>query len=339
MAWQSIFTLSRSRPTSWTALLILGVAASLTPTHASNPEFLGGTFYVATDGDDTTGDGSLGNPWATITQALDSVDDQSLILVRPGTYNGRVRIRGTFPVGVTVRSEVPYAAQLRNNDRVITAYSHPDGVEGITLEGFDIAHDGPGAAPLVVHIDGNGNVEVSRIVLRNNILHDSYDNDILKINNSTREITVQGNLFFNQFGSDEHIDINSVQNVVVQDNIFLNDFAASGRTDPGNTSSFIVIKDSNGDEDLYVGSREVLVRRNIFLNWQGSTGSNFVLLGEDGLPIYESEAITVENNLIAGKLQQRHAGRFRSQRWTGHPLQLQHRGGRPAVPGLCHAAQ
>ena len=26
-----------------------------------------GTFYVASDGNDSTGDGTLGNPWATIT--------------------------------------------------------------------------------------------------------------------------------------------------------------------------------------------------------------------------------------------------------------------------------
>ena len=58
-------------------------------------------------------------------------------------------------------------------------------------------------------------------------------------------------------------------------NIFFNDFAGSGRSNNNDTSSHIVIKDSN------LGSHNITVRRNVFLNWEGSTGSNFILIGED----------------------------------------------------------
>ena len=57
----------------------------------------GPTFYVATTGSDTSGDGSNANPWATIEHAVDQMPDTSTILVKPGLYNGRVRIDGGAP--------------------------------------------------------------------------------------------------------------------------------------------------------------------------------------------------------------------------------------------------
>ena len=260
----------------------------------------GATYYVATDGSDSSGNGSIAQPWATIDHAVGEASDGSLILVRPGLYEGRVRLRGVFDQGITVRSEIPYLAKLRHSGIVVSCY---EGI-GIAFEGFDVAHSGPGADPLVMHIsdaigDAGGDEYVSRISIRNNVLHDSYNNDILKINNGCGDVLVEGNLFYNQTGSDEHIDANSVADVVIQDNIFMNDFSGSGR-EHQSTNSFIVIKDSNGDSDGRLGSERVTVRRNVFLHYEGGSGNGFVRTGEDGTANFEAKHVLIENNLMIG---------------------------------------
>lgn len=258
------------------------------------------TFYVATNGVDTPAGGTAAAPWASITYALDRIPDGSTVLVRAGTYNGRIRIRGQFASGVTVRSEIPYQARLRAAETVLTVFNDSANIEGITIEGFDIAHSGPGASALVVQIQNGFGRKTRRITLRNNILHDSYNNDILKINNAASQIRVVGNMFYNQQGSDEHIDINSVDDVIVEENVFFNNFAASGRSNGNDTASFIVVKDSNGASDEYLGSRNVVIRRNVLLNWEGSPGSGFLLFGEDGTANFEAFDCLVENNLLLG---------------------------------------
>jgi len=258
---------------------------------------LGKAYYVSPNGLDYKGDGSRLHPWKTIPYGIGQISDGNTLIIKPGIYNGRVRISKKYTKGLLLKSEIPYQAKLINNQRVVVLLSK---ASNITIEGFEITHSDKNAKPLVVHIDAWGGSQLKNITIRNNIIHDSYNNDLLKINYGAEHITVECNLFYNQGDSDEHIDINSVANITVSDNVFFNDFPKSGRRITKKSSSFIVIKDSNGKEDRFLGAENITVMRNVFFNWQGSHGQGFVLIGEDGKPYYEATNIEIFNNLMIG---------------------------------------
>lgn len=240
--------------------------------------------------------GSFDAPWATMEYAEASILDAACIVwFKDGIYAGGYSLTRRFLSMTTFRAQHPYQVVFEREGTVIEL----DGVRNMTFDGFILRHAGPDAGKHVVIVDRRDEIWSENVVFRNNIFHDSFNNDLLKIHNGVRGATVEGNVFYNQGPGDQHIDVNSVTDVVIQDNIFFNDFDGSGRPVELDTKHFIVIKDSNEGDDGLLGSQRITVRRNIFLNFQGENAT-FVQVGNDGKPFHEAVQVQVVNNLMIG---------------------------------------
>ena len=70
-----------------------------------------GTYYVRTNGSDTTGDGSSANPWASLNKAITSIPlaGGHTVLFGPGTYTQDGNCNKSYASLVTFKPEIPGA--------------------------------------------------------------------------------------------------------------------------------------------------------------------------------------------------------------------------------------
>jgi hypothetical protein len=85
-------------------------------------------YYVSLDGNNATGDGSIGNPWQTIGYALDYINPGDILYLRAGVYNEQVlSVRsGTANAYITIAAY--------NNEEAIIDGTGVDGRNGVIID-------------------------------------------------------------------------------------------------------------------------------------------------------------------------------------------------------------
>ena len=241
--------------------------------------------------------GSRSKPWGTLQHAAEVVpDDSCTVWVGDGSYSGVNSIDRAFSTQTVFRAIHPYQPVFTSGGAALDIGGD---ASNMTFSGLQFTQSTPGSGVLVYVSGGNSGPAPHDITLEDNIIHDSYGDDLLKIRSLAHGIVVRGNIFYNQSDDEQHIDVNSVTDVTIEDNVFFNDFAASGRKDTKLSKHFIVVKDSNQADDGLFGSHRIEIRRNVFLDWQGGEDS-MIALGNDGNPTFEAVDVRIDDNLMLG---------------------------------------
>ncbi|MDD5011415.1 MAG: right-handed parallel beta-helix repeat-containing protein, partial [Phycisphaerae bacterium] len=129
------------------------------------------TYFVATDGNDTTGDGSIGSAYKTINKAVELVSEGDTIYLRGGTHNYSAAI--TIPSSASGIAQAPITMQNYQNETVIldfSAQAYESGYKGIDLrasywhfKGFTVQHtDSTG-----INVTGSHNILEQLITFQN----------------------------------------------------------------------------------------------------------------------------------------------------------------------------
>src|SRR5690606_9699588 len=146
--------------------------------------------WLAEDGEDDAV-GSEEEPWATLQHALESIPETGCnVEVLPGTYAG-ARIDRHYTGTAVIRSAQPYLAVLEGDTTVLDV----QGAFNVAIEGFEVRQVGPESTGVIVNIEEANGVEATWIEVRDNIIHDSFDDDLLKIRDAARHVSISGNVF------------------------------------------------------------------------------------------------------------------------------------------------
>ena len=128
--------------------------------------------YVSTTGSDTTGTGTLANPWKTIAKGISTMVSGETLIVKSGTYTGTTHFITGLPSGTaskytTVSAETPFSVRIQSTG-TLTVNDYQVNLAGnyIKVDGFIFDMSGTTNPAFVGAIAGNFNTLIRSIFKR-----------------------------------------------------------------------------------------------------------------------------------------------------------------------------
>ncbi|WP_339293526.1 right-handed parallel beta-helix repeat-containing protein [Paenibacillus sp. FSL W8-0187] len=247
-------------------------------------------YYVATDGSDSN-PGTIRAPWKTLQHAADEADPGSMIYVRDGVYNQKLKITRS---GTAAQGPITFTNYGSEKAIIDGAGLSVNGIEGlieikdvnyITIQGLEIRNyttTSRNAVPVGIYVQGSGGF----INLTNNKIHDIKStvtptgSDLLgrdahgiavygtKAPESLHDITIHGNELYNLvLGSSETLVLNgNVDKFAVTDNLI---------HDNDNIGIDIIGFEGTAPEEAYDQARNGLVKGNRIYNISSNNNPSY----------------------------------------------------------------
>lgn len=247
-------------------------------------------YYVATDGSDSN-PGTIRAPWKTLQHAADEADPGSMIYVREGVYNQKLKITRS---GTASQGPITFTNYGSEKAIIDGAGLSVNGIEGlieikdvnyITIQGLEIRNyttTSRNAVPVGIYVQGSGGF----INLTNNKIHDIKStvtptgSDLLgrdahgiavygtKAPESLHDITIHGNELYNLvLGSSETLVLNgNVDKFAVTDNLI---------HDNDNIGIDIIGFEGTAPEEAYDQARNGLVKGNRIYNISSNNNPSY----------------------------------------------------------------
>jgi parallel beta-helix repeat protein len=183
---------------------------------------LSSTYYIATTGSDTTGDGSAAHPFATIQHGANLAQPGDTVDVEPGQYAGFV-LGWDFPQGGTASAPITYRAEpgaiiTSKNIHTADGIDLEPGCPYVNIYGFTVNNADASITRAGIRVTGSDHVNVvgntatnngtwgiftafsNYTLIQNNIASNSRSQHGIYVSNSPDHVSVIGNTAFGNVG-------------------------------------------------------------------------------------------------------------------------------------------